>query len=240
MTDQRQTPPAFPDPNPIRLLAKMKADWNQRAREDGALYVASINAASDAEFEASGARDVFYLFRHLEHLLDPGHVVLDVGCGMGRMDAHVAPRVKKLVGIDVSGEMVARARKRLASLGNVEFLEGDGCSLRPLPDRSFDVVFSHIVFQHMPKEAVELYFAEVRRVLRPLGHFVFQVPEAVGKAPRDPSLDDTFSMRFHEEAQVREWIEGISFEWHGAARFRVTTTREMFDQLRVHAVRPNW
>jgi SAM-dependent methyltransferase len=224
-------------PDKARLLEKMKSDWNRRARDNAALHIATINAASEDEFDDSGARDTWYTFRHLEHLLHKEQVVLDIGCGMGRMDAHVAPRVKKLVGIDVSGEMVAGARARLGHLPNVEFLEGDGCSLRPLPDRSFGLVFSHIVFQHMPREGVELYSDEVFRVLRPNGHFVFQVPEALEGVTSEPVLDDTFEMRFHREDAVRRMLEGYGFKWRGASRFRVTSLNVVFDQLRVHAQR---
>jgi SAM-dependent methyltransferase len=225
-------------PDKSRLLAKMKADWNARAREGAAYHIATHNYATDREFAESGARDVACLFRDLEHLVHRDQVVLDIGCGMGRMDAHVAPRVKKLVGIDVSGEMVAAARARLGPLGNVEFMEGDGCSLRPLLDRSFGLVFSHIVFQHMPREAFELYVAEAFRVLDREGSFVFQVPDALEGLTAEPPLDDTFEMRFHREPEVRRLVEGSGFAWRGAARFRVNSPTVTFDQLRVHAQRP--
>jgi SAM-dependent methyltransferase len=115
------------------MPANMKSDWNDRARENAHYYIAS--SEDEAAFDASGRRDVSLFFAGLEDLLTPRTRALDIGCGIGRMDKHVASHVGKLTGVDVSGEMVAMARHRLSELSNVEFREGDGESL-PVPDAS--------------------------------------------------------------------------------------------------------
>ena len=103
---------------------------------------------------------------------------------------------------------------------------------------SVDLVFSHIVFQHMPRAATRGYFREVLRVLRPGGHFVFQVPEENPDTQEDPPEEDTFEMRFYSEADLRSELEGIGFEFLGSLRHRVDTPVVSFDQLRVHVGKP--
>ncbi len=74
----------------------------------------------------------------------------------------------RVVGIDMTPEMVATARASAQAMGakNVEFLEAEA-ELLPFPDGSFDVVTSNGVIDLIPdKDAV---FAELHRVLRPGG-----------------------------------------------------------------------
>lgn len=211
----------------------MKGDWDKRARDDARFYIATSVEGTEEAFDASGKSDVGHFFDGLESLLHAEQVVLDIGCGIGRMDRFVAPRVKRLVGIDVSGEMVARARARLSDLGNVEFVEGDGTTLRPHADASFGLVFSHIVFQHTPRWVTRGYFRDVHRVLRAGGEFVFQLPESVPGAPEDPDDDDTFEMRFWSEEDVRRELEALAFVWVECRRFAVESPALDFNQLRV-------
>jgi (2Fe-2S) ferredoxin/SAM-dependent methyltransferase len=215
----------------------MKGDWNQRAVENAEYYIATAAPDAGDAFRASGERDVKAFFDGLGHLLHGQQTVADIGCGIGRMDEFVAPHVQSLVGIDVSGEMVRRATERLRHLPNVRFVEGDGYSL-PLPDQSLGLLFSHIVLQHTPRHVTRGYFADALRVLRPGGDFVFQMPEAVPGAPKDPPGDDTFEMRFWTEADLRLAIEQVGLQWLSVRRFPVHSEHLDFNQLRVHCRRP--
>jgi SAM-dependent methyltransferase len=103
--------------------------------------------------------------------LAPGERVLDLGCGAGT-DTLVAAQMVgpegHVTGIDMTPEMLAKARASLAELelANVELVEGEAESL-PFPDETFDVVISNGVIDLIPdKDAV---FAELFRVLRPGG-----------------------------------------------------------------------
>ncbi len=212
----------------------MKGDWDRRARTNAPWFIATSVEGGQEEFDASGRRDVGYFFDGLEELLHDEQDVLDIGCGIGRMDGFVAPHVRSLVGIDVSGEMVRKAAERLASLDNVRFVEGDGWTLQPLGDATLGLVISHICFQHMPRRVVSSYFAEVSRVLRTGGDFVFQMPEANADSPADPPDEDTFGMRFYEEQPLREELAGVGLEWQGARRFEVEAPNLTFNQLRIH------
>src|ERR687886_2492289 len=79
--------------------------------------------------------------------LSPGERVLDLGCGAGT-DSLVAAQMVgpqgHVTGIDMTPEMLAKARSAAAELGvtNVDFVEGEIEAL-PFPDEAFDVVVSN-------------------------------------------------------------------------------------------------
>jgi SAM-dependent methyltransferase len=129
--------------------------------------------------------------------LRPGEVVLDLGCG-GGLDvflaaAKVAP-TGKAIGVDMTPEMVERARRSAQRgadgkpIGNVEFHLGTIDNL-PLPDASVDVVISNCVINLAPdKDAV---FSEVARVLKPGGRLA--VSDIALKKPLPPELGSDLS-----------------------------------------------
>lgn len=216
----------------------MKGDWNERARENARYYIATSVPDDLEAFIESGKRDVGHVFDKIEHLLHENQTVLDIGCGVGRMDEHVAPRVAHLTGIDVSGEMVKRATERLAHLDNVKFVECSGRTLAPLEDASFGLVFSHIVFQHTPRDVTRGYFDEVVRVLKPGGHFLFQMPGADSHTPGDPPQADSFEMRYWTEEDLRSELGGRGFEVQEVRRFAAGDENFQFEQLRILAHKP--
>lgn len=215
----------------------MKGDWNRRAVDDAAYYIASADPDQGDAFRGSGERDVDLYFEDLRHLLSLDKTVVDIGCGIGRMDEFVAPHVGELIGVDVSGEMVRKAAERLSHLQNVRFIEGDGFSL-PVDDASVDLIFTHIVLQHTPRHVTTSYFGDAFRALRAGGDFLFQMPEAVPGAPADPPADDTFEMRFWSEEDLRSAIAAAGFEWQSLRRYPVESPLLKFNQLRVHASKP--
>jgi arsenite methyltransferase len=103
--------------------------------------------------------------------LAPGERVLDLGCGAGT-DSLVAAQMVgpdgSVTGIDMTPEMLAKARASAAEMGaeHVEFVDAEAERL-PFADASFDVVISNGVIDLIPdKDAV---FSEIHRVLRPGG-----------------------------------------------------------------------
>ena len=138
-----------------------------RAWAEDLRYPPELGRVPDAAAESfAGVANPWELGR-----LAPGEHVLDLGCGAGT-DSLVAAQMVgdegRVTGIDMTTEMLAKARSAAVAMGaaNVEFVEGEVERL-PFPDESFDVVVSNGVIDLVPdKDAV---FGELFRVLRPGG-----------------------------------------------------------------------
>ncbi len=101
---------------------------------------------------------------------DPGGV-LDVACGPGIVSAALAPRAREVVGLDVTPEMLSKARQRCeaAGLRNVSFREGSATDL-PFAEDAFDTVVTRLAIHHFSEPRQVL--GEISRVLRPGGRLV--------------------------------------------------------------------
>jgi ubiquinone/menaquinone biosynthesis C-methylase UbiE len=160
-------------------LDSMRQDWNDRARNDAFHFIASWRSDWDeASFFASGEEDYARLVSPALELLsiDPvGRPMLELGCGAGRMTRCFAGHFSSVCAFDVSAEMQKRGREYLSDFTNIRWVLGDGASLSGIDSSSVDFVFSYLVLQHMPAEPLALSLvAEMMRVLRPGGAFLFQ------------------------------------------------------------------
>lgn len=120
--------------------------------------------------------------------LRPGEVILDLGSG-GGLDCFLAARQVgpegRVIGVDMTEEMLTRARTQAERLGlaNVEFRRGLIEAL-PVADSSVDVVLSNCVINLSPEKPT--VFKEIARVLRPGGRMV--VADIVTRGPLDEQL----------------------------------------------------
>lgn len=128
--------------------------------------------------------------------LKPGEVVLDLGCGAGLDIYFYAKAVGengRVYGLDISEDMVAKARVNMELIGvkNVEVKCGHSDSL-PFDDNFFDVVASNGIYNLSPDK--EKVMKEVFRVLKPGGRTVFCEVVLKDKLPEDmkKNIDDWF------------------------------------------------
>ena len=179
-----------------RLLAKMRKDWDTRARKNALFHVNSAQPDwTDEEFFRTGeiniAEQILNDMRNVCQGADPKQMrVLEIGCGAGRLTRSLAKLFGEVHAVDISPEMIALAKKKLAGVPNVFLYANNGLDLAPLPDVPFDFAFSFIVFQHIPsREVIASYLREVHRLLRPGALFKFQVK---GRCDRQAKTDDTW------------------------------------------------
>jgi ubiquinone/menaquinone biosynthesis C-methylase UbiE len=112
-------------------------------------------------------------------------LVVDLGCGTGLSTRIWAERAERVVGLDLSEDMLAEARRRGGPL-NVEYRRADATATG-LPDRSVDVLTCCQAFHWMDAAPT---LAEVARVLRPGG--VFAAIDADYPPMVDPALTAAF------------------------------------------------
>lgn len=102
-------------------------------------------------------------------LLDESWTVGDLGCGTGQLTESLAPFVNRVIAVDDSSAMLAAARRRVASMQNVEVKNGRLESL-PIEDGSLDAALLFLVLHYVPEP--EAAIAEARRALKPGGRLL--------------------------------------------------------------------
>ena len=185
--------------------------------------------ANDAQFWDRIARkyasdpiaDIAGYERTLErtrHYLRGNEAAFEFGCGTGTTALRLAPSVGRIVATDISGEMIAIARKKAKAEGCVNAtFEVSRPEAAPWPDASFDVAFGFNVLHLVAELATAL--RGVHRLLRPGGLFISKTPclkemnpllriavplaQLIGKAPH---------VAFLSAADVEREISAAGFE----------------------------
>ncbi len=125
----------------------------------------------DRSVSFTGRNSAFYARRKAEILEEivgrgqgslRGLSLLDVGCGTGTTDQVLAPRVRRLHGVDVSEEMLIKAQRNVPS---AEFSWYDGKKL-PFDDETFDIVVAICVLHHVPTSERFKVVSEMVRVVQ--------------------------------------------------------------------------
>jgi ArsR family transcriptional regulator len=102
-------------------------------------------------------------------LFDESWIVGDLGCGTGQLAESIAPFVGKVIAVDDSSAMLASARRRLASMTNVDVRSGRLESL-PVEDGSLDAGLLFLVMHYVPEPAEAI--KEAFRALKPGGRLL--------------------------------------------------------------------
>jgi len=190
--------------------------WNYHAmREKTAMTAILTGVEDEAKFDAKGEEFVEQIRDYIKN----DDIVLDIGCGIGRVEKFLAPICREIYAVDVSKKMLKRARKRLRDYTNIHFIKSDGRSLNFLSDESIDFAFSMLVFQHIEKEDTVRYLADIYRILKNNGSVYFQFPNILHPENclffLNYSLqNESYSpakMRFYTPDEVKCIMEGIGF-----------------------------
>lgn len=154
---------------PTRSDIAMRDAWDGFAREDAAYYIACIHDRGELFYaSAQGVvrKALDWAASHGANLSRDG-VMLDIGCGMGRLCKTLRESCDHVVGVDVSPEMIRLARDAHPEM---TFFCTCGSDLAPVASRSIDFALSFVVFQHVPEwEAVRGTLRDLRRVLKASG-----------------------------------------------------------------------
>lgn len=163
--------------------------------------------------EWENLRGDFYDEAVIGRLLDMGLLngsitLADLGAGDGYLSRAVSHRVKKVIAVDISGEMLKELNKKAAQegLSNIRTVEGDGCDL-PLGEESTDLVCSNMFLHHI--EEPILAIREMYRVLKPGGRVFLADLKEHGNIEFKDRMHDVW--QGFSQGTVKEWFAKCGF-----------------------------
>lgn len=174
----------------------------------------------------------------LPFLLRPEIKFLDVGCGTGALEERLLPLVPNanIVAIDISEDMLAQARKKLANYPSIEWIHGDFVKTQ-LPENSFDVAFSLSNLHYFPNP--EAVFQKIASLLKRGGIFIlidwdrnfFNARVYNGYSKKfDPSFIQVYTSQ-----EITQLLTQTGFTLQGTKNFSV---RAFWKMVRVVAKKP--
>jgi ubiquinone/menaquinone biosynthesis C-methylase UbiE len=153
-----------PDAASVRLAREIEHDRKIAARAEEIW-----NWDSPAGRRRADRRAAFFME---QAGLAPGRRALELGVGTGVFLERVATTGASIHALDLSADLLVKARARLQGAANVRFERGNAERM-PFPDGCFDAVYGSSILHHLD---LMRSLAEVRRVLRPGGRIVFAEP----------------------------------------------------------------
>ena len=194
----------------MNISEKMKQDWDKRAQHHARFWIDTQNYQTEEVFAQSGHKTAQALLQALHGLHRPSWKVLDIGCGIGRVLKPLARHFEALVGVDVSSTMITQSKVWLSEYPQITTFETSGVDLREFEQHSFNLVYSYVAFQHMPRQVFERYLGEINRVLTPDGYLAFQLP--IGPYCDEP-IEDTVGIRSYPIQEILQKLRhnGLDF-----------------------------
>ncbi len=147
-----------------------KSIWNAVSGSEDDAKIAVSGCADEGPYKAMGevTRNTLQQFVGISS----DDVVLEIGAGVGRVGAVLAPICKEWIGTDVSENMISHIKRRLGEFKNVRTVITNGFDLSEIPSESVDVVYCTVVFMHLDEWERFGYIKEGFRVLKPGGRML--------------------------------------------------------------------
>jgi cyclopropane-fatty-acyl-phospholipid synthase len=215
----------------------------------GPSLVYSCAVWSDAEAGLDAAQEAKLDLACRKLGLKPGMRVLDVGCGWGSFALHAAGRFGvSVVGITLSIEQAELARKRVAESGLTELVDIRVQDYRDVTDGPYDAISSIGMSEHVGREQLGRYVAQLHGLLRPGGRllnhaiswnagpteddpdsfiprYVFPDGEMLSLGELVVALEgggfevlDVEALRRHYALTLRAWVKNLEEQWDEAVR----------------------
>ena len=171
-------------------------------------WEAVLEDAPNAKAVYNRSKDIVFILKKLK-LINKSSEVLDIGCGVGRAEYSLSKEVKQCTGVDISPSMVRLAKKNVKAK-NVLFRVGNGKNLEEFQINHFTLVFSILVFQHLPSQVFKNYLKESFRVLRLGGKLFFQIH--IGQAQNDIPKNHPWAVRTYQLESLKNDLTKIGFK----------------------------
>jgi len=188
---------------------RLQAYWDERARNPGFHSVLTRRWSDEDCARVNDLTQRLFADGLMEASpTDP--ILLDLGCGVGRLTGSLADHARWVIGLDYSRSMVERAQ-RDSQRPNALFMTGSATDL-PFVSETFDCVVVSAVLQHLSGPAVEGACAEIARVLR--GQGTVLLLEGVTESAR---MHESPSSASHHDVAFYERL------WAGTLQLEVST-----------------
>jgi SAM-dependent methyltransferase len=220
-------------------LSKLRRNWEGLAQADP-FWAICVDPARRAgrwtaeELLETGRSEIKTVLDYLASLNVSPNLsgrALDFGCGVGRLTGALAGHFSECWGVDISPTMIELAEELHRGCPRCNFCVNETDRLPRFPDAYFELIYTSITLQHIPRKHAVSYLREFARVLRPDGILVFQIPDA----DRTPAIKrlrnfiglrrkwkrllgsadiDSFQMPMHciPEAEIRKMMSGIQLQ----------------------------
>lgn len=160
--------------------------------------------------------------------------LVDVACGTGRFlrQVRLVWPAMRLKGLDLSRPYLDEAGRKLRGLRGAELIEA-AAERMPLDSASADIVTSIFLFHELPPEVRRAVTAEIARVLKPGGIFVFLDSLQIGDRPGWDGLIEAFPERFHEPYYRHYAVDDLEAMFTAAGLEPELTTTPFLSKLMV-------
>lgn len=146
------------------------SSWDEYSKKGGLQTVIDVNDKKGKKNKFIDTLNKTAILNVCEFNKDT--VVLDFGCGTGRISKFISPMVKKVIGIDITEGMVKVAEKENNG-DNIEYFVFDGQNIN-LPSNSIDLIISVYVLQFVVNtDYFKETLKEFSRILKPSGKLLF-------------------------------------------------------------------
>ena len=135
---------------------------------------AKAKIITNDDFDNRTESDVKLILENLQP--QKNDVVIDFGCGIGRLAKHVAPHCGTLVGIDISEATLSYAMRYCAGINNINLKPMMADNIIELGNECIDKIYSIIVLQHISKPKIYNLLCDFNRVLKVGGKVFLQFP----------------------------------------------------------------
>jgi SAM-dependent methyltransferase len=148
-----------------------KSVWDKQAKDSDVAWLAVAGHTDEATLDLTARGTIDILRRTVG--IGANDVILEIGCGIGRVGKPLSRECLHWFGADISGAMLGHAAARLADRPNTTLVELATVGLQEFPVDSLDLVYCTIVFMHLFEWDRYRYVQEAFRVLRPGGRCYF-------------------------------------------------------------------
>jgi cyclopropane fatty-acyl-phospholipid synthase-like methyltransferase len=190
------------------------ADYKRQTMRAYNELAAEVVPGFDQFFEAHGRLEADYFLAHLE----PGDVILDLGCGAGGASHYFAGKGYTPLSADLSEAMLRECQRRGLDRGIRLDLEA-----LPFGRHSVDAIWAHTSLLHVPKARLTRALEGLNTVLRPGGAIFIALKQGTGEGYRgQPGAERWFS--YFEAGEFESYLpEGLAVVRRSRTEYKTVT-----------------